>query len=281
MKIRGFRVEPREIEIALAALPQVREAAVVVRQVMRQDGAVERSLLACVVPAAADAGVATAAELRAVLAARLPPYMVPAFAFGQALDLLPSGKLDRRSLARWSPLADPGRALEAPRTPLEELLAGLFAEVLGVDRLGVEESFFEHGGHSLAAMRLIARIREALGTELPLHRVFETPTVAALARHRGHRGRSPERWPRRSFRCPVNPARHPCRSPSPSSGSGSSINWSRRARSTTCPPRCICRAGSTARRSPRLWGRWRAATSRCGPDSSRFMGRRSWGSRSR
>jgi amino acid adenylation domain-containing protein len=182
VKIRGFRIEPREIEIALAALPQVREAAVVVRQVMRQDGAGEPSLLACVVPAVADAGVATAAELRAALAARLPPYMVPAFAFGRALDLLPSGKLDRRSLARWSPVALPGRAPEAPRTPLEELLAGLFAEVLGVDRLGVEESFFEHGGHSLAAMRLTARIREALGTELPLHRVFETPTVAALAR---------------------------------------------------------------------------------------------------
>jgi len=178
VKIRGFRIEPREIEIALEALPQVREAAVVVRQ----DGAGEPSLLACVVPAAADAGVATAAELRAALAARLPPYMVPAFAFGRALDLLPSGKLDRRSLARWSPVALPGRAIEGPRTPLEELLAGLFAEVLGVDRLGVEESFFEHGGHSLAAMRLTARIREALGTELPLRRVFETPTVAALAR---------------------------------------------------------------------------------------------------
>ncbi len=182
VKIRGFRVEPREIEIALEAQPQVREVAVVVRQVMRQDGAVERSLLACVVPAVAEAGVATAAELRAALAARLPPYMVPAIAFGPALDRLPHGKLDRRSLARWSPVALPGRVLEAPRTPLEELLAGLFAEVLGVDRLGVEESFFEHGGHSLAAMRLTARIREALGTELPLHRVFETPTVAALAR---------------------------------------------------------------------------------------------------
>jgi amino acid adenylation domain-containing protein len=178
VKIRGFRIEPREIEIVLAAQPQVREVAVMVRQ----DGAGERSLLACVVPAVADAGVATAAELRAALAARLPPYMVPAIAFGRALDRLPNGKLDRRSLARWSPVALPGRALEAPRTPLEELLAGLFAEVLGVDRLGVEESFFEHGGHSLAAMRLIARIREALGTELPLHRVFETPTVAALAR---------------------------------------------------------------------------------------------------
>ncbi|HKV12891.1 MAG TPA: amino acid adenylation domain-containing protein, partial [Thermoanaerobaculia bacterium] len=102
VKIRGFRIEPREIEIALAAQPQVREAAVVVRQ----DGAGERSLLACVVPAVADAGAATAAELRAALAARLPPYMVPAFAFGRSLDRLPNGKLDRRSLARWSPVAE-------------------------------------------------------------------------------------------------------------------------------------------------------------------------------
>ncbi|MFL6197769.1 MAG: non-ribosomal peptide synthetase, partial [Thermoanaerobaculia bacterium] len=168
VKIRGFRIEPREIEIALAALPQVREAAVVVRRVMRQDGAGERSLLACVVLMAADAGASTAAELRAALAARLPPSMVPAFAFGRALDRLPNGKLDRRSLARWSPVALPGRALEvsealeAPRTPLEELRAGLVAEVLGVDRIGIEDNFFEHGGHSLAAMRLIARIREAL-----------------------------------------------------------------------------------------------------------------------
>ena len=111
VKIRGFRIEPREIEIALAAQPQVREAAVVVRQ----DGAGERSLLACVVPAAADAGAGTAAELRAALAARLPPYMVPAFAFGRALDRLPNGKLDRRSLARWSPVAEPGRRSRRPR----------------------------------------------------------------------------------------------------------------------------------------------------------------------
>ncbi|HSK78869.1 MAG TPA: amino acid adenylation domain-containing protein, partial [Thermoanaerobaculia bacterium] len=185
VKIRGFRIEPREIEIALAAQSWVREAAVVVRQ----DGA-EKSLLACVVLSEAEPAPATAAALRDFLAARLPSYMVPAFAFGAALDRLPNGKLDRRSLSRWTPTAEAARAAVLPRTPLEELLAGLFAEVLGVERIGVEDSFFEHGGHSLAVMRLIARVREAFGADLPLHRVFETPTVAALARAIEEAGRS-------------------------------------------------------------------------------------------
>jgi amino acid adenylation domain-containing protein len=174
VKIRGFRIEPREIEIALAAHPQVREAAVVVRH-----GGAEPALLACVVLREGEG--AGAAALRDFLAARLPPSMVPSFAFGAALDRLPNGKLDRRALARWTPAAEPARHVLAPRTPLEELLAGLFAEVLGVERIGAEDSFFEQGGHSLAALRLIARVREALGVELPLSRIFETPTVAALA----------------------------------------------------------------------------------------------------
>ncbi len=184
VKIRGFRIEPREIEIALTAHPAVREAAVVVRE---EKGA-ERSLLACVVLAAVEpdaapaAPAAVAAMLRDHLAALLPPYMVPVFAFGGELDRLPNGKLDRRALSRWLPVAVSARAVTAPRTPLEELLAGVFAEVLGVERIGADDNFFEHGGHSLAAMRLLARVREAVGVDLPLHRVFETPTVAELAR---------------------------------------------------------------------------------------------------
>ncbi|MFL6197989.1 MAG: amino acid adenylation domain-containing protein, partial [Thermoanaerobaculia bacterium] len=174
VKIRGFRIEPREIEIALGTHPDVRETAVVVRQ----EGP-EKSLLACVVVSSTGA---TADRLRDYLAARLPAYMVPSFAFGEALDRLPNGKLDRRALSRWTPAAEISRRITAPRTPLEELLAGLFAEVLQVERIGVEDDFFEHGGHSLAVMRLAARVREALRVELPLHRVFETPTVAALAR---------------------------------------------------------------------------------------------------
>ncbi len=180
VKIRGFRIEPREIEIALTAHPAVREAAVVVRE---EKGA-ERSLLACVVLAEPEDAAQTsmATVLRDHLAALLPPYMVPVFAFGGELDRLPNGKLDRRALSRWTPVAVAARAVTAPRTPLEELVAGVFAEVLGVERIGVDDNFFEHGGHSLAAMRLLARVREAAGVDLPLHRVFETPTVAELVR---------------------------------------------------------------------------------------------------
>ncbi len=178
VKIRGFRIEPREIELALAAHPAVREAAVVARQ----DGSGERSLLACVVTWEGEAAAAGALQLSEFLAARLPPYMVPAFAFGQALDRLPNGKLDRRALARWTPAAAPERAAatRAALTPLAEVLAGLFADVLGVERIGVNDSFFEHGGHSLAAMRLSARVRETLGVELSVHRIFDLPTVTAL-----------------------------------------------------------------------------------------------------
>ncbi|HYO12153.1 MAG TPA: amino acid adenylation domain-containing protein, partial [Thermoanaerobaculia bacterium] len=178
VKIRGVRIEPREIEIALTAHPEVREAAVVVRQ----DPAGERSLLACMVLREGEPGPAEAAALRDFLTARLPPSMVPAVAFGAELPRLPNGKLDRRALARWTPAAESARSFLAPRTPLEELLAGLFAELLGVDRIGVADSFFEAGGHSLAAMRLIARVRETLGVDLPLYRVFEMPTVADLVR---------------------------------------------------------------------------------------------------
>jgi amino acid adenylation domain-containing protein len=176
VKIRGFRIEPREVEVALAAHQDVREVAVVVRE----DPGGERSLLACVVAPEGAATAATAAALGDFLAARLPPYMVPAFAFGRALDRLPNGKLDRRALARWTPTAEAERPIVAARTPLAELLAGIFADVLGVQRIGVTDGFFELGGHSLAAMRLSARVREALGVELPVHRIFELPTVAAL-----------------------------------------------------------------------------------------------------
>src|SRR5262249_9402636 len=141
-KIRGHRIEPREVELALMAHPQVREAAVV----LRQDGAGERSLLACVVlrdaPHTAPELAATAAGCRAPLTPLLPPARVPASASGGELARLPNGKLDRRSLALWTPVAALARTVGAPRTPLEELLADIFAEVLGEDRIDVEESFF-------------------------------------------------------------------------------------------------------------------------------------------
>jgi amino acid adenylation domain-containing protein len=186
VKIRGFRIEPREIELALAAHPLVREAAVVVRG---EPGA-ERSLLACVVQRGDGPVAATAAALRDFLSARLPAYMVPAFAFGPELDgsprpgsltRLPSGKLDRGALARWLPAAAEERPHRAPATPVEEIVAGFFAEVLGLDRVGVDEGFFDLGGHSLSVMRLTARVRETFGVELAPHRIFELPSVAGLA----------------------------------------------------------------------------------------------------
>ncbi len=187
VKIRGFRIEPREIELTLAAHPLVREVAVVVRG----ESAAERSLLACVVQRGDGPAAAAAAALRDFLSARLPAYMVPALAFGPELDgshrpsslpLLPSGKLDRRALARWFPTAAEERPPRVPGTPAEEILAGFFAEVLGIDRVGMDDGFFDLGGHSLAAMRLAARVRAAFGVELAPHRVFfELPSVAGLA----------------------------------------------------------------------------------------------------
>jgi len=124
-------------------------------------------------------------ELRRALAGKLPDYMVPAdFVVLERLPMLPSGKLDRRAL----PAPPPRRGTQAgeaghvaPRTPLEEMLAGLWSEVLGVERIGVRDSFFALGGHSLLAVRLMARIRERCGRELPLATLFRAATVERLA----------------------------------------------------------------------------------------------------
>ncbi|HEY3570037.1 MAG TPA: amino acid adenylation domain-containing protein [Thermoanaerobaculia bacterium] len=175
VKIRGFRIEPGEIEAALLGHPGVREAAVVVRD---QGG--DKRLVAFVAPA--PGAVVAAGELRELLRGTLPEYMVPAtFTVVDALPLGATGKVDRRALARWSPPADETAAVAAPRTPVEELLASLFAEVLGVERVGIEDGFFELGGHSLLATRLVSRARAVLGIELPLRDLFEAQTVAALA----------------------------------------------------------------------------------------------------
>ncbi|MEW5929506.1 MAG: amino acid adenylation domain-containing protein [Gemmatimonadota bacterium] len=173
VKVRGFRIEPGEIEAALRALPQVREAVAVVREGPQGD----RRLVAYVV---AGEGAPAAAELRAALRERLPEHMVPgAFVVLESIPLTPNGKVDRRALPA------PERAAEdeyvAPRTPAEELLAGIWAELLGTGRVGVEESFFDLGGHSLLATRVVSRARQAFGVEVPLRALFEAPTVAGLA----------------------------------------------------------------------------------------------------
>ncbi len=171
VKVRGFRIELGEIETALRHLPGVREAAVLARG----------PSLAAFVAGAPDL---TVLELREGLSAHLPAHMVPSsFAILDALPLSPNGKVDRKALARL----DPGTREQeadwiAPRGPVEEVLAAVWSEVLGRERIGARDSFFELGGHSLLAMRALSRVRTALGADLPLRALFDAPTLEALAR---------------------------------------------------------------------------------------------------
>ncbi|MEW5929242.1 MAG: amino acid adenylation domain-containing protein [Gemmatimonadota bacterium] len=175
-KVRGFRVEPGEVEAALARIPGVRRAAAVVRE----DAPGDRRLVAYAV-AEPDAGLA-GAGLRAALAGSLPEYLVPsAVVLLDELPLTPRGKLDRRALPAPDAGAGDAEAFVAPRTPTEERIAAIWREVLRVERVGVHDRFFDLGGHSLLATQVVTRVREALGAELPLRVLFETPTVAALA----------------------------------------------------------------------------------------------------
>ncbi|HEY2737616.1 MAG TPA: AMP-binding protein, partial [Thermoanaerobaculia bacterium] len=177
VKVRGFRIELGEVEAALLAHPAVREAAVVV-----QDGGA--GLAAYVVMmVTGETGEARLAQdpLRDFLRERLPGFMVPAaFVFLPAMPLTPAGKVDRRALARLRPERSAASGT-APRTPTEELVAGIFTAVLGLQRVGVEESFFALGGHSLLATQVTSRVRTLFGAEMPVRVVFETPTVEGLA----------------------------------------------------------------------------------------------------
>ena len=172
VKIRGFRVEPAEIEAVLSELPSVAQVAVIARA----DGQGDRRLVAYAVPAPGHR--IDPAELRSHAAARLPGHMVPLVVGLDALPLTANGKLDRKALPAPDIAAATSRG---PRTPQEEILCGLFAEVLGVPRVGVDDGFFELGGDSLTATRLVSRIRSALRAELSIRSLFEAPTVAAIA----------------------------------------------------------------------------------------------------
>ena len=177
VKVRGFRIELGEVEAALARLPEV-EAAVVLA---REDAALGLHLAACVVPRSGQEP--DRAALKAALGERLPASMIPtAWAFLPELPLTSNGKVNRRALARLDVSAGPpGEAFLAPRSPVEEILAGLFAEVLGVGRVGLRDDFFALGGHSLLATRVLARVRQVLGVDLPVRGLFERPTVLGLA----------------------------------------------------------------------------------------------------
>jgi pristinamycin I synthase-3/4 len=173
VKIRGFRIEPGEIEAALMAQPAVAQAAVIARE----DASRGKQLVAYVV--AAPGEMPEAAALRRCLSERLPDYTVPsAFVVLDSLPLTANGKLDRRAL----PVPERrGEGYRAPRTPTEVVLCGLFAEVLSLERVGVEDNFFSLGGHSLLAVRLFSKIEKTFGRKLPIVSLFEGPTVEKLA----------------------------------------------------------------------------------------------------
>jgi len=176
VKVRGFRVEPGEVEAALARHPAVAECAVVARR--RADGTVG---LEGHVVTRSDS-LADAGELRSFLRRRLPEHMVPgAFAVHAELPRTTSDKIDRRALAELDAGAGDRGEVTAPRNETERRLADLWGELLGLDEVGVHEDFFEIGGHSLLATRLASRVRSDLGFELGLKDVFRHSTVAALA----------------------------------------------------------------------------------------------------
>ena len=175
VKIRGFRIEPGEIAAALCRYPGVREAVVVPRESVAAGTAV----LQLVAYAAAEPGIGVA-DLREHVKSALPAYMVPAdFVLLDALPLTATGKLDRRALPEPGAVGDDNYA--APETATEELLAGIWADLLGRERVGVFDDFFDLGGHSLLAPQVLARIEETFQVELPLRTLFEAPTVAQLA----------------------------------------------------------------------------------------------------
>ncbi|MGH2510619.1 MAG: non-ribosomal peptide synthetase, partial [Ktedonobacteraceae bacterium] len=175
VKLRGFRIELGEIEAALVQHPSVHEAVVVVHENATGD----KRLVAYIV--AEQSLVPSSQELRSYLQKRLPSYMLPAtFVPLDLLPLTPNGKLDRHAV----PVPEQTRALVeyvAPRTDLEKQLSQIWAQVLGLERVGIQENFFELGGHSLIATQMIIRVRERLLVNLPLRRLFEAPTVAQFA----------------------------------------------------------------------------------------------------
>ncbi|HEY6931722.1 MAG TPA: amino acid adenylation domain-containing protein [Thermoanaerobaculia bacterium] len=177
VKIHGVRVEPEEVAAVVSSQPAVQHCAVVARR--RQDGEVE--LVGYVVPRRDMS--CTVEELRQSLSRQLPAVMVPAaFVFLESLPLTPNGKLDRSALPAPAPMAKPrARRISPPGTPVEEVVAGIWESVLGLEGIGREDNFFDLGGHSLKATQVLSRIGQAFGIELSLRALFEAPTLTELA----------------------------------------------------------------------------------------------------
>ncbi|WP_164021814.1 non-ribosomal peptide synthetase, partial [Pyxidicoccus trucidator] len=176
VKLRGFRIEPGEIESVLALHPAVHQAVVLVREDVPGDKRLVAWFSSRTQPPASS-------ELRSFLKERLPEYMVPSvFVPLESLPLTPNGKVDRKALpAPEASLLASSSAYVAPATPTEEQLAAVWAQVLRVEKVGRHDDFFALGGHSLLATQVVARIRTALGVELPLRALFESPTLEQLA----------------------------------------------------------------------------------------------------
>lgn len=176
VKIRGYRIELEEIEAVLRQFPQVKQAIVI----QHQDDTSQKRLVAYVVTQPGQTSNAT--ELRHFIQQKLPEYMVPsAFVFLKSLPLTQNGKVDRKALPAPDQASDSTVSFVAPRTPLEAVLADIWAELLKVSRVGVHDSFFDLGGHSLLMTQLLVRVRETFQTDLSLSRLFATPTIAGLA----------------------------------------------------------------------------------------------------
>jgi amino acid adenylation domain-containing protein len=179
VKVRGYRIELGEIESVLAQHPAVLQGVVMARESEAGD-----IRLAAYLVANTGQPWPGQAELHSFLHERLPAFMIPsAFMLMDALPLTPNAKVDRKALPApiWGQTESAAAAHIAPRNPFEEVLAGIWSQVLGVERVGVDDNFFEAGGHSLLATSFVSRVREVFQIELPLRRLFETPTLAGIA----------------------------------------------------------------------------------------------------
>ena len=276
VKLRGFRIELGEIAAVLSQCPGVAQSVVV----LREDRPGDKRLVAYYVPG--ERNSLPQAELTRHVREKLPEYMVPsAFVSLERLPLTPNGKVDRRALpppARARPDLETGYV--APRTTLEERVAAIWADILGLERVGVHDNFFDLGGHSLLATRVMSQVCSALQVEMPVRSLFDAPTIAGLAENIGGRGGNPKRpsW----SPCGLSRERKTCRSRLPRNGCGSWPSWSQRTLPTICPMRCGCAGRWTWTCCCEASRRSSGGMKSCAPCSKRGKGRRSrWSARRR